>query len=234
MRGGRLLQLCSSAVVLVASTWAQNVNPATARDGVYEVAISQLKRLDSSPKIELPRELSTYELVDDVAVALTITAEGRVKQAKAISGRSDALKELAANMAKRWAFQPYLVNGVPVPVRTQIILKFNNTLDHYRDPSGDIPVQVEERVSQTLVTKRVQVEYPPEARMARIQGKVELRAIVGVDGRVHALHIVVGHPLLTAASYNAVRLWEFKPYVLDGKTLPIDTRLTVNFTLTSR
>ena len=166
--------------------------------------------------------------------ALTITAEGRVKQAKAISGRSDALKELAANMAKRWAFQPYLVNGVPVPVRTQIILKFNNTLDHYRDPSGDIPVQVEERVSQTLVTKRVQVEYPPEARMARIQGKVELRAIVGVDGRVHALHIVVGHPLLTAASYNAVRLWEFKPYVLDGKTLPIDTRLTVNFTLTSR
>ena len=52
-----------------------------------------------------------------------------------------------------------------------------------------------------------------------------------MDGRVHALHIVVGHPLLAAASYNAVRLWEFKPYVLDGKTLPMDTRLTVNFTL---
>jgi len=68
MRGGRLLQLCSSVVVLLTSTWTQNVNPTAARDGVYEVAISQLKRLDSSPKIELPRELSTYELVDDVAV----------------------------------------------------------------------------------------------------------------------------------------------------------------------
>ena len=60
---------------------------------------------------------------------------------------------------------------------------------------------------------------------------MELRVIVGMDGRVHALHIIRGHPILATAAYNAVRQWEFKPYVENGKTFPVDTRVTLNFTL---
>jgi outer membrane biosynthesis protein TonB len=57
---------------------------------------------------------------------------------------------------------------------------------------------------------------------------VELRVIIGEDGRVHALHIIKGHPMLVPASYNAVRKWEFKPYVENGKTLPVDTNVTIH------
>jgi TonB family protein len=226
-----LLYVYSFVFLLLPAAWAQTVSPTAGGDGVYEVAIADLKKLDSSPKVEFPPELAAYELADSVAIALTITPDGRVKNAKAVSGKNERIKEAATTMTKRWAFQPYLVNGNPVPVRTEITLKFDNTLDHYADPSGEIPVPLDEIASHALIVKQVPPQYPEEARAGRIQGSVELRAIVGVDGHVHALHIVTGHPLLAPAAYNAVRQWEFKPYVVNGKTLPVDTNVTVNFKL---
>jgi TonB family protein len=205
--------------------------PKPGTDGVYEVPASNMKKLDSSAAVEFPRELSAYEVTDTVAIEVTVSPEGRVKKAKAVSGKIDALKEAAEKTVKKWAFEPYLINGAPVPVRTEITFNFNNTLDHYRDPNGDVPVHLDQKTAQALVAKRVEPQYPPEARLGHIQGAVELRVIVGEDSRVHALHIIKGHPMLAAAAYNAVRQWEFKPYPGNGKTLPVDTNVTVTFTI---
>jgi hypothetical protein len=103
-----------------------------------------------------------------VAIAPTITPDGRVKNAKAVSGKNEAIKEAATTMTKRWAFQPCLVNGNPVPVRTEITLKFDNTLDHYVDPSGEITVPLDESASHALIVKQVLPQYPEEARAGRI------------------------------------------------------------------
>jgi periplasmic protein TonB len=92
-------------------------------------------------------------------------------------------------------------------------------------------VHLDEQSAKGLIAKSVQPQYPPDARLAHIQGVVELRVIVGEDGRVHALHIIKGHPMLATAAYNAVRQWEFKPYVENGKTLPVDTKETVTFSI---
>ncbi len=205
--------------------------PKPGADGVYEVATSNLKKLDSSAAVEFPRELSAYEVADTVVIEVTVSAQGSVRKAKAVSGKIPALKDAAEKTVKKWAFEPYMVNGTPVPVRTEITLNFNNTLDHYRDPNGDVPVHLDEKTAQGLIAKNVQPQYPPDARLARIQGAVELRVIVGEDGRVHALHIIKGHPMLAAAAYNAVRQWEFKPYVENGKALPVDTNETVTFSI---
>jgi TonB family protein len=200
-------------------------------NGVYEVPASNLKKLDSSAAVEFPRQLSAYEITDTVAIDVTVSPEGRVKKAKAVSGKLDVLKEAAEKTVRKWTFEPYLINGTPVPVHTEITFNFNNTLDQYRDPSGDVPVHLDQKTAQALVTKRVEPQYPSDARLAHIQGAVELRVIVGEEGRVHALHIIKGHPMLAAAAYNAVRQWEFKPYVENGKTLPVDTNVTVTFTI---
>jgi TonB family protein len=122
-----------------------------------------------------------------------------------------------------------VVNGTPVPVRTELIFNFTNTLDRYRAPNGDVPVHLDEKASNGLLTKKVEPEYPYEAKLKRIEGAVKLRAIVGEDGRVHALHIISGPPLLAQEAYNAVRQWVFKPCVEKGKTLPIDTNVTIFF-----
>ncbi len=205
--------------------------PKPGTDGAYEVPASDLKKLDSSAAVEFPRELSAYEITDTVAVEVTVSPEGRVKRAKAVSGKIGALKEAAENTVKKWTFEPYLINGTPVPVRTEITLNFNNTLDTYRDPSGDVSVHLDQKTANELATKQAEPQYPPDARVGHIQGTVVLRVIIGEDGRVHALHIIKGHPMLAAAAYNAVRQWEFKPYVENGKTLPVDTTVTVIFNM---
>ena len=229
----RLVQFCSLVFLLLPSVIAQTVAhaPIAGSDGVYEVATSDLKKLDSSPEVVFPRELSAYELTDTVELAVTVSPEGKVTKAKVVSGKNPALQETAEKAVKKWAFEPYLVNGTPVPVRTTITFNFNNTLDHYREPNGDVPVHLDEKTAQALVAKRVEPEYPPMARVGHITGVVELRVIVGEDNRVHAMHIIRGHPLLAPAAYNAVRQWEFKPYVENGKTLPVDTNVTVTFTI---
>lgn len=215
----------------MAQTASLAETPKPGTDGVYRVAASDLKKLYSSAAVEFPRELSAYEITDTVAIEVTVSTEGRVKKTKTVSGKIDALKEAAEKTVKKWAFEPYLINGTPVPVRTEITFNFNNTLDHYRDPSGDVPVHLDKKAAHALVVKPVEPQYPPEARVGHIQGSVELRVIVGEDGRVHALHIIKGHPMLAPAAYNAVRQWEFKPYVENGKTFPVDTNVTVTFTI---
>jgi TonB family protein len=230
----RLLPICF-LILPPASVMAQTSGlanpPMSGKDSVYEVPASDLKKLDSSAAVEFPRELSAYEISETVAIEVTVSAEGKVRKAKAVSGKLEALKDAAEKTVKKWEFEPYLVNGTPVPVRTEITLNFNNTLDHYRDPNGDAQVHLDEKSAKGLIAKNVPPQYPPDARVAHIQGVVELRVIVGEDGRVHALHIIKGHPMLATAAYNAVRQWEFKPYVENGKTLPVDTKETVTFSI---
>jgi len=229
----RFLLMCPLVFVaplaISAQTGSPGHPPTVGSDGIYDVAASDLKKLDSSPQVEFPRSLSAYEVVDTVTVALTISPEGKVRKAKAVSGGREPLKDAAEKTMKKWAFQPYLVNRTAVSARTEITINFDNTFDHYHDPDGDVPVHLGEAVARTLIVKSAPPQYPSAAQFARIQGTVELRVIVGKDGRVQALHIIRGHPMLVAAAYDAVREWQFKPYVENGKIVSVDTRITTNF-----
>lgn len=78
---------------------------------------------------------------------------------------------------------------------------------------------------------RIQPKYPSLARQARIQGQVSLRAIISHDGRIENLQVVNGHPLLVQAAIDAVRQWRYRPYMLNGEPVEVETQITVNFTL---
>lgn len=205
--------------------------PAPGPDGFYDVGAPSLKRLESSPKLIFPPELSAREVADRVVVAVTISPDGTVKTAKVVSGRYRELKETVEKTVQKWAFQPYLVNGAPVPVRTELTFNFDNTLEHYRSPSGEAPVHLDQKSSSLLVVKKIAAAYPSQARQDHIQGTVELRLIIGEDGLVQFLHVIEGPPILAAAAYDAVRQWQFKPYVENGKAVPVLTTVTVNFGL---
>jgi protein TonB len=92
-------------------------------------------------------------------------------------------------------------------------------------------VRVSQGVTQGMVVHRVNPTYPPLARTARVQGAVVLAAIIGKDGAIQNLHVISGHPLLTQAALDAVKQWRYKPYILNGEPVEVDTQITVNFTL---
>ncbi len=78
---------------------------------------------------------------------------------------------------------------------------------------------------------RVQPTYPPLARQARIQGAVELRAIISKAGTIENLVVVHGHPMLVAAAIEGVRQWRYRPYLLNNEPIEVETEITVNFVL---
>src|SRR5664279_1528756 len=92
-------------------------------------------------------------------------------------------------------------------------------------------VQVPQGTSQGLLISKVQPTYPPLARLARIQGTVVLHALIGKDGSIQDLSVVSGHPMLIQAAMDAVKQWRYKPYLLNGEPVLVETTINVNFEL---
>ena len=92
-------------------------------------------------------------------------------------------------------------------------------------------VRVSEGVGRASVLKKVDPIYPPLARQARIQGSVILQVVINKSGDVANIQLYSGHPMLAPAAIDAVKQWKYKPYLLNGEPVEVETRVTVNFTL---
>lgn len=84
---------------------------------------------------------------------------------------------------------------------------------------------------QGSLIRRVEPVYPPLARAARIQGPVLLDAVISKDGTMQNLQLISGHPMLVSAAIAAVSQWRYRPYILNGEAIEVETRITVNFVL---
>jgi len=100
-------------------------------------------------------------------------------------------------------------------------------------PPPAVPAQITVGgdVQAGLILQKVQPVYPQLAREGRIQGAVQLKAIVGVDGKIKNLTVVSGHPLLVDAALDAVRHWTYRPTLLNGSPVEVKTEILVRFEL---
>ena len=76
--------------------------------------------------------------------------------------------------------------------------------------------------------------YPLLAQQANVQGSVVLQARIREDGTVDTLEVISGPAMLTAAALEAVKQWRFKPHHEAGKAVPAETRITVNFSISTQ
>lgn len=83
-----------------------------------------------------------------------------------------------------------------------------------------------------MLLHQVKPQYLAPAKLARIEGRVALQAVIGKDGTIENLHVISGHPLLVAAAIDAVKQWRYKPYFLNGEPVEVETQIVVNFVLT--
>jgi protein TonB len=95
-------------------------------------------------------------------------------------------------------------------------------------------VRVSQGIPQGLLVKRVNPEYPPEARRGRIQGTVVMNVIISKAGDITTIEPVSGDPVLVPAAIEAVKQWKYKPYLLNKQPVEVDTQILINFTLSGR
>lgn len=94
-------------------------------------------------------------------------------------------------------------------------------------------VRISQGVTRGLLVQKVEPQYPTLARAARVQGDVVLSAVIDTNGQITNLQLVSGHPMLVPAAIAAVKQWRYKPYLLNGQPVEVETTITVIFSLSS-
>jgi TonB family protein len=84
-----------------------------------------------------------------------------------------------------------------------------------------------------VVTHSVVPDYPMLARQMKVQGSVILEAMIGRDGQIQDLHVLSGPPILAGAAQEAVKQWHFKPHYQGAEAVETQTKITVNFTIST-
>ncbi len=92
-------------------------------------------------------------------------------------------------------------------------------------------VRISQGVTAGRLIQRIDPAYPALARAGRIQGEVVLTAIISRSGEIQNLVLVSGHPMLVPDAIQAVKQWRYRPFLLNGEPVEVETTITVIFQL---
>lgn len=106
---------------------------------------------------------------------------------------------------------------------------------HISAPKLEPPkrVRISQGVTQGMRIRYIEPSYPKIALAARITGAVQLHAIIGKDGVIKELEAISGHPMLIQPAMDAVKQWRYRPYLLNGEAVEVETNITVTFQIAS-
>lgn len=93
------------------------------------------------------------------------------------------------------------------------------------------PTPISSGVMSGLLIQKTVPSYPAIARAARIQGTVVLQATISRNGTIENLRAVGGPAMLQQAALDAVKSWRYRPYLLDGAPVEVETTVSVVFSL---
>lgn len=89
-------------------------------------------------------------------------------------------------------------------------------------------------IEPALLTRRVAPIYPALPKQIRREGRVELHAIISTDGSIQSLEVISGDPLFYQSALQAVREWRYRPTILNGQAVEVDTHITVIYSLNTQ
>lgn len=102
---------------------------------------------------------------------------------------------------------------------------------HREDPPAVVRRAISEPAQMAQLIRRVEPSYPNLARQIQREGRVELHALISTEGRIESLEVISGDPLFIQSALAAVRGWRYRPTILNGRPIEVDTRITVIYTL---
>ena len=93
------------------------------------------------------------------------------------------------------------------------------------------PVRVSGMVVEGLLIKKTVPIYPAIAKATGTQGTVVLQATISRNGTIEDLRVASGSAMLQRAALEAVKTWRYRPYLLDGEPVEVETTVNVVFKL---
>lgn len=249
--------LASSLIVigLAYAIAAQDTN-STPRQVAPDVAQALLLRRVAPNYPPLARQA---RIQGTIVLDVIVNKAGDVDHVKLVSGHP-MLAPAAIDAVKQWEYRPYEENGEPIEIQTTV--RVNLTLTDNPPSGGVVgdgppgsspmqtmvdPVNVCEDTGDNSFPKRVRVSqgvmrglliskqppiYPEQARTEHIEGTVLMAMEISREGSVCRIVLISGHPLLAPAAIDAVKQWKYRPYLLNGQPIEVETQAQqVNFTL---
>ncbi len=219
-----LLLVCGAVPVLA----QKRVNPAVARpkDAPYPIDIRQLRPLN---RLVQPTGNGYFR------VRIIVNEAGRVWFAEALNGGDAGLVSSILDEVLQLRFEPWRVEGRPVPVRGTITLgswrPSGETAESDAAPPKREAIRVGGNTANDRLLKRVEPVYPKEAIAVRISGTVILQVTVNEGGRVYEATVLRGQTLLNRAAIDAVLQWQYRPLLLNGEPCPFIAVVTLTFRL---
>ncbi len=171
-----------------------------------------------------PKEARENNIQGDVVLTATISKEGNIINLKLVSG-PPLLADAATEAVKQWKYRPYLLDGEPIEIETTVTVRYSQQTASPRPTR----VRVSSDVANALKIHDVQPQYPLEARAHHYQGDVLLAAIKSKEGNITGLKVVSGDPVLAEAAVDAVKHWKYRPYVLQGEPVEVETSVLIKF-----
>jgi protein TonB len=92
-------------------------------------------------------------------------------------------------------------------------------------------LKISSGVMAGMIVLKTTPVYPPIAKAARQSGTVVLQATISKTGSIENLHVISGPAMLQQAAQDAVRQWRYRPYLLNGEPVEVETTVNVIFTL---
>jgi protein TonB len=86
-------------------------------------------------------------------------------------------------------------------------------------------------IAKGMILHKVNPKYPGKAKTAHISGVVVVQGIITKQGKLRDLHVVSGPEMLVEPSLKAVQKWRYKPYLLNGEPVEVETTINVLFSL---
>jgi TonB family protein len=213
------------------------LEPSQAPSPSASVADSTQLEVAKVSQPDYPLEAAAKRLQGKVLIKMHILETGDVERTEIVSGEP-ILAQAAADAMKSWKFKPFIKDGKPVRVSTSLPYTFS--LKGYF-PEGCAAVesaeaynaahhpQVPQKVMEGALTHRVAPEYPLQARLRHLQGTVLLYAVIGEDGKIRDLKALCGAPEFIPACLEAIRQWRYRPYLVDGVPVEVQTTIKVQF-----
>jgi protein TonB len=119
-------------------------------------------------------------------------------------------------------------SGLPTGIRDAFGTSRTATVTH-TETKG--PLRLPSTIVSGLLIHKVTPTYPPIAVATRLEGTVILQATISKTGAIENLRVISGHPMLQQAAIDAVQRWAYRPYLLNGQPVEVESTIKVVFTL---